>query len=66
MTDNFIEQGGRLDVGVCQARELGAICKREDRRERFQLCLSDKLIHSFSLSGQISANTLSPFLAGKR
>ena len=46
-------------------RELGAICKRGDSRERFQLCLSDELIHPFSLSGQISANILFPFLAGK-
>lgn len=50
VTDNFIEQGGRLDGGACQAE--GAGCDlQEGRQEREVSDLSDELIHPFSLSG---------------
>lgn len=55
----------RLDGEVCQAE--GAGCDLQEERQRREIsALCDELIHPFSFSGQVSANLLSPFLAGKR
>jgi len=59
VTDNFIEQGGRLDGGVCQAE--GAGCDlQEGRQEREISALSLMNLPILSLSEDKFLQTCSP------
>lgn len=67
VTDNFIEQSGKLDGGVCQAEGSG--CDLQDGRletERDFRSVSLMNLSILSLSADKSLQTLSSFLAGKR
>lgn len=44
-------------------RELGAICKRGDRRERFQICLMNLSILSLSVDESLQINSSLSLLA---